>query len=61
MLSVYFNEMPSVFIPPAYIKLLKQQKALKNQPFFKAFSRSFFTANSMVRVTGLEPAWDRSH
>ena len=48
MLSVYFNEMPSVFILPAYIKLLKQQKALKNQPFFKAFSRSFFTANSMV-------------
>lgn len=47
MLSVYFNEMPSVFILPAYIKLLKQQKALKNQPFFKAFSRSFFTANSM--------------
>ena len=50
MLSVYFNEMPSVFILPAYIKLLKQQKALKNQPFFKAFSRSFFTANSMGLV-----------
>lgn len=50
MLSVYFNEMPSVFILPAYIKLLKQQKALKNQLFFKAFSRSFFTANSMGLV-----------
>lgn len=49
MFSVYFNEMPSVFILPAYIKLLKQQKALKNQPFFKAFSRSFFTANSMYK------------
>lgn len=53
MLSVYFNEMPSVFILPAYIKLLKQQKALKNQPFFKAFSRSFFTANSMVPSAGI--------
>ena len=42
MFSVYFDEMQSVFILPAYIKLLKQQKALKNQPFFKAFYPQFF-------------------
>ena len=42
MLSVYFNEMPSVFILPAYIKLLKQQKALKKPTVFQGFFPQFF-------------------